>query len=352
MTQTRQGLVGTSLLVAALLAGCAAPPLEETPRPTWAASGSTAATPTPTSEDTALPTGSPPTPDPALRPPVIVPAAVANREALPWCGHEVIERRANGEFFDAGVRECFLGAYRKGEAAEFVSDGPTDEGERYRVFYRSLGDGAVEVYYDYTADHFSPRDWTRVTCAAFARGRVDRAGVPAIVTTECGMPAVIAGPPEDQPSADELVMFHDLVAFAQSRDAGMFTRIPFADEVALGLADEILVRRSGEALEAPSSWVLEPEFFRDRTGPFSALALLAQWDQNAAGMLVRELSMTAGPHPHCASAPVPAPAEFAGLRRVSVQPVGPDTCLLWWTVDLYLTSDGEIAAVTLDLHAQ
>jgi hypothetical protein len=32
-----------------------------------------------------------------------------------------------------------------------------------------------------------------------------------------------------------------------------------------------------------------------------------------------------------------------------VQPTGIDTCLLWWTVDLFVSPAGRIEAITLDL---
>jgi hypothetical protein len=46
---------------------------------------------------------------------------------------------------------------------------------------------------------------------------------------------------------------------------------------------------------------------------------------------------------------VPPPIQVADLRRVSVQPRDTESCLQWWTVDLFLTPDGKVAAVTLDL---
>jgi hypothetical protein len=79
------------------------------------------------------------------------------------------------------------------------------------------------------------------------------------------------------------------------------------------------------------------------------LDTLAEWNVNAAGILIREMQVTVGPHNLCASPPVAAPGELAGLRRVSVQPVGDISCLLGWTVDLFLTDEGRIAGVTLDL---
>lgn len=44
---------------------------------------------------------------------------------------------------------------------------------------------------------------------------------------------------------------------------------------------------------------------------------------------------------------------MADLRRVSAQPDPEtiDSCLQWWAVDLFITDQGEIAAVTLDLFA-
>ncbi|OGO73385.1 MAG: hypothetical protein A3G84_05105 [Chloroflexi bacterium RIFCSPLOWO2_12_FULL_71_12] len=88
--------------------------------------------------------------------------------------------------------------------------------------------------------------------------------------------------------------------------------------------------------------MLHADHFRGRSGPFSALELLARREPT---------TVWVGPHPHCASPPAPPPTDFASLRRVSVQPSQPrdDTCLSWWTVDLFVSVDGRVAAVTLDL---
>lgn len=52
-----------------------------------------------------------------------------------------------------------------------------------------------------------------------------------------------------------------------------------------------------------------------------------------------------------ASPPVPAPREFKDYRRVSVQPSDSsiDSCLPWFTVDLFLDEQGSVALVTLDV---
>ena len=47
-------------------------------------------------------------------------------------------------------------------------------------------------------------------------------------------------------------------------------------------------------------------------------------------------------------APAPAPREVADLRRLSIRPREWESCLRWFAVDVYVTGDGEIAAVTLD----
>jgi hypothetical protein len=131
-----------------------------------------------------------------------------------------------------------------------------------------------------------------------------------------------------------------LTAFARAPGAGTFAAVAIADKVRLGLSDRILIERASLDLARPDAWALRQELFRGRIGPFSALDLLAR--DGATGISV-------GPHPHCASAPVPPPADLVGSRRVSIQPTGIDTCLLWWTVDLFVSPAGQIEAVTLDL---
>lgn len=120
--------------------------------------------------------------------------------------------------------------------------------------------------------------------------------------------------------------------------------LPLADEVALGLDGELHVTRNAAELSDPQAWKIDVEHFRAYVGPFSAIDLAG--DANSTDTVV-----SIGDHPHCASPPQPPPAEVANLRRVSVQP-DPETidgCLQWWTVDLFVTDDREVAAVTLDV---
>jgi hypothetical protein len=157
---------------------------------------------------------------------------------------------------------------------------------------------------------------------------------PALATTGGATATLPANP-------DEALM-HAFIAFARSPSPRTLATIPFAAQVQLGLADRLLVERRSAELERPESWVLDVECcFRGGVGAFSALELLKR---------ASAVTISVGPHPHCVSPPVPPPPEVAALRRVSVQPKqGPgESCLQWWTVDVFLLPDDRIAAVTLD----
>lgn len=63
------------------------------------------------------------------------------------------------------------------------------------------------------------------------------------------------------------------------------------------------------------------------------------------------IAVAEGPHAQCVSPPIPAPSGLADLRRVSFHPAEGSiaSCLEWFSVDLFLDSDRNIEAVTLDL---
>lgn len=118
---------------------------------------------------------------------------------------------------------------------------------------------------------------------------------------------------------------------------------PFAEEVTLGLGPALHRTVDAQALGNPDSWRLPADGFRGRSGQLSALEAI---DPDA------EPVITVGHYPHCASPPRQAPEEFSDHRRLSVHPDLDtlDSCLQWWTVDLYLDPDGQaITAVSLDL---
>lgn len=134
----------------------------------------------------------------------------------------------------------------------------------------------------------------------------------------------------------------DLLRLADDPTQQNVAAMPFGDEVALGLGDQLHLSRDLDDLGDPQGWVIDVADFRAYSGPFSALEVARD-----AGTTV----VSVGEYDRCVSPPAPAPEELATLRRVSVQPVlGPqDSCLRWWSVDLYL-EDERIVAVTLDLY--
>lgn len=120
-------------------------------------------------------------------------------------------------------------------------------------------------------------------------------------------------------------------------------RLPFAPQVKLGLGRDFHVSRSSSDLARADSWRIDVETFRAYAGPFSAL-------ETARG--ASDIVVSVGGHTRCASPPEPAPASTEHLRRVSVQPNARsyDSCLKWWSVDLFVNAEGKIEAVTLDAY--
>lgn len=115
-----------------------------------------------------------------------------------------------------------------------------------------------------------------------------------------------------------------------------------ADTVLLGLGDHTLVERTAAELVDRKAWQLDAEDFRARVGPFSALDLLAR--SSSGRVLV-------GRHNHCASPPTPVPDELRDAHQFSAQPLETeiDSCLQWWTVDVFVDDDGRVIGITLDL---
>jgi hypothetical protein len=132
-----------------------------------------------------------------------------------------------------------------------------------------------------------------------------------------------------------------LVAFAREPDSETWSALPLADDVELGLGHHPRVRRVASELRDPAAWQVEaPRFFRGGVGPFSALSPLAGTE---------ELKYVEGAYARCASPPAAPQRGLASLRRRSIQPQATESCLRWFAVDAYLTDDGRIAAVILDL---
>jgi hypothetical protein len=144
----------------------------------------------------------------------------------------------------------------------------------------------------------------------------------------------------ETPTVAEQGLVRALAEFARAPATETLGAVPFADTVRLGLSDRLMTERASSDLVRRDAWVLSASPFRGHVGPFSALEFLSR---NA------PTTISVGSHAHCASPPVPPPTDLARLRRVSIQPKDIDTCVLWWTVDLFVSSAGRIDAVTLDL---
>jgi hypothetical protein len=177
---------------------------------------------------------------------------------------------------------------------------------------------------------------------------VDGSALPAYAES-AGAPAELTA--GDGATAADVELAAWLLAFAAAPSVESVERGHFAvDGVRLGLADVVSDPVPVAELGDPARWVLDVAAFRGYVGPFSALETLASWRTHAGGPPVHGLVVNVGEHPHCASAPIPPPDGMEDLRRVSVQPTGIDSCIQWWTVDLFVTDDGRIGAVTLDRY--
>jgi hypothetical protein len=131
------------------------------------------------------------------------------------------------------------------------------------------------------------------------------------------------------------------VEFAARPSDTTFAALPLAETVALGLGSEIISVVAKSTLRDAGTWELDLEHFRAAVGPFSAFPRLAR---------MGDYQVIVGPHNHCASPPLPAPAGYEDLTRISIQPADGsiDSCLMWTTVDFFVSPDGEVAAITHD----
>jgi hypothetical protein len=141
-------------------------------------------------------------------------------------------------------------------------------------------------------------------------------------------------------TAADRVVVDRLVIFAREPSRRNLAALPLKPRVGLGLGSDLLRQVDRAALGDPDAWLLVRDGFRAYVGPFSAIEHLQE---------PRPTAVNVGEHVHYASPPMPPPPGLAGLRRVSVQPINGQSCLDWFTVDLFVGEDGLIAAVTLDL---
>jgi hypothetical protein len=131
-----------------------------------------------------------------------------------------------------------------------------------------------------------------------------------------------------------------LVAFARQPSDETWASVPFADRVKLGLGDRLLKTRSAQELRDPAAWKLDVDLFRGGVGPFSSLDVLASHEG--------PVEHREGSYRRCASPSRAPPRRVSRLRRLSIQPREPASCLRWFAVDVFVDESGDIRAVTLD----
>jgi hypothetical protein len=143
-----------------------------------------------------------------------------------------------------------------------------------------------------------------------------------------------------QPTEEDLALARALEALSNDPGPETLAQVPFAPEVALGLARRLEPPRARDQLAARAGWSIDAAQFRGYVGPFNALEHLDG----------ARVDVEVGPQPHCAGPPVPAPPGLESLHRVVLQPAAGtiDSCLDWFSVDLFV-DDGTVVAVTLDL---
>lgn len=150
-------------------------------------------------------------------------------------------------------------------------------------------------------------------------------------------------------------ILRDFVAFAVEPNAATAARVPFAPLIRLGLSRDLTLDLDRSSVARASAWLIDAEYFRAYSGPFSALRVIKRHAASTQSASVdghaSAFRASVGEHPHCASPPVPAPKGYGTLRRISIQPSenSIDSCIFWFTVDLFVDEEGQVTAVTLDL---
>ena len=147
----------------------------------------------------------------------------------------------------------------------------------------------------------------------------------------------------DLPRSPVEITTDAFVEFARTPSTDSFAALPMASVVSLGLGADIdLPSVPAQSLVNPANWIIDRTTFRAYEGPFSALDLLSR---------VSVFNSLTDDHPHCASPPVPAPDGFEDHGRIAIQPARTtiDSCLQWFTIDLFVDDSGQVEAITLDL---
>jgi hypothetical protein len=164
---------------------------------------------------------------------------------------------------------------------------------------------------------------------------------------------VDTGQDPQPPTGADLSVVAALSALAEEPGTASAQALPLAEDVQLGLGSRLLTTVPVEDLGDPDAWWVEhPDgLFRGAIGPFSALHVLGNHVEDHAVNGDQHLDVTVGGHDRCAGPPDGPPPGLQNLRRVAVQPSPEvyESCLTWFSVDVYLDSSDRIRAITLDL---
>lgn len=149
-------------------------------------------------------------------------------------------------------------------------------------------------------------------------------------------------------------LVRDFIEFATAPSERTAAALRFGPVVRLGLGLDLIATVRDSDISDAANWVLDVEYFRAYNGPFSALRPVATRVSEARdepGSNASLFEVSVGEHPHCAGPPMEPPDGLQALRRVSLQPAGNsiDSCLSWYSVDLFLDQERSVVAVTLDI---
>jgi hypothetical protein len=90
------------------------------------------------------------------------PQWVVNRQPLPSCGEEVVERGDT----DVEARQCLLDAFRAGTGGELITTQLIGENGQITRYLRVHENGTIEVFIDATQNPVGSGTWERETCGA------------------------------------------------------------------------------------------------------------------------------------------------------------------------------------------
>ncbi len=202
---------------------------------------------------------------PLTTPSAPMPAWFEQRQPLPLCGYEV---RLDDEIVAA--RECFADAAGMSKPAEYAAVSFGDEGERSARWFRSIGDGAFEIFewqsggdVGSTMTH-SSSVWLRYNCTTIEfldDGAADLAGIPLLNSN--GACSTVEAPSTESGGVDGPVVYADPSEDSEAALAGGTVELVdgclmLVDDVDAG-ASPTLVWQAGTRWDPVDSEIVLPD---------------------------------------------------------------------------------------------